>query len=61
VPFDYGFLAKLTIADVTAKYDIWNIAARVYPWGRTFFVGAIYGHYGIDGPRRTALEPARRM
>jgi len=48
VSFDYGFLPKLTVADLTVKYDMWNIAARVYPWGR-FFIGAIYGHYGMDG------------
>ena len=49
VSFDYGFLPTLTIADVTAKYDMWNIAARVYPFGKTFFVGAVYGHYGLNG------------
>ena len=49
VSFDYGFLPKITVADVSAKYNMWNIAGRVYPFGKTFFVGAVYGHYGIEG------------
>ncbi|HET9155389.1 MAG TPA: hypothetical protein VFN91_01900 [Myxococcaceae bacterium] len=49
VSFDYGFLPKITVSDLTVKYDMWNVAARVYPWGKTFFVGAVWGHYGVSG------------
>jgi hypothetical protein len=49
VSFDYGFLPKITVSDLSVKYDMWNIAARVYPFGKTFFLGAVYGHYGLDG------------
>jgi len=49
VSFDYGFLPKVTVSDLSVKYKMWNVAARVYPFGRTFFVGAVYGHYGLDG------------
>jgi len=47
VSFDYGFIPKITIDDVTVQYDMWNVTARVYPWGKTFFVGGMLGHYGI--------------
>lgn len=49
VSFDYGFLPKITVDGATVKYDMWNVAARIYPFGGAFFVGAVYGHYGVDG------------
>ena len=45
--FDYGFIPKITISDVTVQYDMWNVTARVYPFGKTFFVGGMLGHYGF--------------
>ena len=27
---------------------MWDVAVRVYPFGHTFFVGAVYGHYGVE-------------
>ena len=49
VSFDYGFLPKITVSDLTVSYDMWNVAARVYPFGKVFFIGAVYGHYGMTG------------
>jgi len=46
--FDYGFFPKINIAGVGVSYSMWNVAARVYPFGDTFFIGAVYGHYGIE-------------
>lgn len=46
--FDYGLFPKIDISNVSVSYEMWNVAARVYPWGHTFFVGAVYGHYGVE-------------
>ena len=54
VAFDYGLIPRLNINGVTVQYDMWNVAARVYPWGKVFFVGAVYGHYGIEASATTA-------
>jgi hypothetical protein len=52
--FDYGYFPKINIAGVDVNYSMWNVAARVYPFGDTFFVGAVYGHYGIQATATTA-------
>lgn len=53
VSFDYGFIPKITIDNVTVQYDMWNVTARIYPFGKTFFLGGMLGHYGI---RATAVQ-----
>ena len=52
--FDYGFFPKLTISGVDVSYSMWNVAARVYPFGDVFFVGAVYGHYGVEASATVA-------
>jgi hypothetical protein len=52
--FDYGFFPKLNIAGVDVNYSMWNVAARVYPFGDVFFVGAVYGHYGVEASATVA-------
>ena len=52
--FDYGFLPKINISGVDVSYSMWEVAARVYPWGDTFFVGAVYGQYGVEGSATVA-------
>jgi hypothetical protein len=52
--FDYGFFPKLNIAGVDVSYSMWNVAARVYPFGDVFFVGAVYGHYGVEASATVA-------
>ena len=52
--FDYGFFPKLSISGVDVSYSMWNVAARVYPFGDVFFVGAVYGHYGIEASATVA-------
>lgn len=47
--FDYAFFPKIGIAGASIGYTMWNAAARVYPFGGAFFIGAVYGHYGIEG------------
>ena len=46
--FDYGLTPKLDISGVSVSYEMWDVAVRVYPFGHTFFVGAVYGHYGVE-------------
>jgi hypothetical protein len=48
VAFDYGLTPKLDISGVSVSYEMWDVAVRVYPFGHTFFVGAVYGHYGVE-------------
>jgi hypothetical protein len=52
--FDYGFFPTLTISGVQVKYSMWNVAARVYPFGDVLFVGAVYGHYGVEATATVA-------
>ena len=52
--FDYGFFPKLTISGVDVSYSMWNVAARVYPFGDVFFVGAVYGPYGVEATTTVA-------
>jgi hypothetical protein len=52
--FDYGFFPKLNISGVDVSYSMWNVAARVYPWGDAFFVGVVYGQYGVEGSATVA-------
>jgi hypothetical protein len=52
--FDYGYFPKIDIAGVGVSYSMWNVAARVYPFGDTFFIGAVYGHYGVEATATVA-------
>lgn len=52
--FDYGFFPKLTISGVDVSYSMWNVAVRVYPFGDVFFIGAVYGHYGVEATATVA-------
>ena len=52
--FDYGFFPTLNISGVDVSYSMWNVAARVYPFGDVFFVGAVYGHYGVEASATVA-------
>jgi hypothetical protein len=52
--FDYGFFPKLTISGVDVSYSMWNVAARAYPFGDVFFVGLVYGHYGVEASATVA-------
>ena len=38
----------VTINGVNVHYSMWNVGARIYPFGDVLFVGAVYGHYGVD-------------
>jgi len=52
--FDYGFFPKLSISGVDVSYSMWNVGARVYPFGDVLFVGAVYGHYGVEASANVA-------
>ncbi len=52
--FDYGLFPKIGISGVDVSYSMWNVAGRIYPWGDTFFVGAVYGHYGVEATATVA-------
>jgi hypothetical protein len=47
--FEYAFFPKIGIAGASLGYSMWNASARVYPFGGAFFIGGVYGHYGIEG------------
>jgi hypothetical protein len=52
--FDYALIPKVTISGVDVNYSMWNVAARFYPFGDVFFVGAVYGHYGVEATTTVA-------
>lgn len=52
--FDYGYFPKINIAGVDVSYSMWNVAARIYPFGDVFFIGAVYGHYGVEATATVA-------
>ena len=47
--FEYAFFPKISMAGASIGYSMWNASARVYPFAGAFFIGAVYGHYGIEG------------
>lgn len=52
--FDYALIPKVTINGVEVRYSMWNVGARIYPFGDVLFVGAVYGHYGVDATATVA-------
>ena len=52
--FDYALIPKVTISGVDVNYSMWNVAARFYPFGDVFFVGAVYGYYGVEATATVA-------
>ncbi|HEY3587437.1 MAG TPA: hypothetical protein VGK85_09800, partial [Myxococcaceae bacterium] len=52
--FDYGLVPKVSINGVDVRYSMWNVGARIYPFGDVLFVGAVYGHYGVDATATVA-------
>ena len=52
--FDYALIPKISINSVDVHYSMWNVGARVYPFGDVLFVGAVYGHYGVDASATVA-------
>jgi len=52
--FDYALFPKLTINGVDVTYSMWNVGARIYPFGDVLFVGAVYGHYGVEASTNVA-------
>jgi hypothetical protein len=41
--FDYDLMPNVDLMDVEVGYTDWNLAAKVYPWQGSFFVGAAFG------------------
>ena len=52
--FDYALIPKISINGVDVHYSMWNVGARIYPFGDVLFVGAVYGHYGVDASATVA-------
>jgi hypothetical protein len=52
--FDYALIPNVTINGVSVHYSMWNVGARIYPFGDVLFVGAVYGHYGVDATATVA-------
>jgi hypothetical protein len=42
--FDYDLLPSVDVMDVEVGYTDWNLAAKWYPWQRSFFIGAALGN-----------------
>ncbi len=49
VSVDYNFFPAITIADVKASYRDVSLAARVFPWRRSLFIGAAVGYRDFTG------------
>jgi len=47
--FDYLFLPDITISNVTVNSHLWNVAAKVYPFGGAFHAGLAVGAYRFQG------------
>jgi len=41
--FDYDLIPTVSIGSVKAGYSDWRLAAKWYPWSKSFFLGAAYG------------------
>jgi len=47
--FDYDFLPDITVSNVTVSSHVWNVAAKVYPFGGAFHAGLAVGAYRFQG------------
>ena len=51
--FDFGFVPDITVPSssppVTIKWSGWNVAAKVYPFRGSFFLGAVLGGRNFTG------------
>ena len=47
--FDYDFLPDITVDNVTVSTRVWNVAAKVYPFGGAFHAGLAVGAYNFQG------------
>jgi hypothetical protein len=54
VSVDYSFFPRVTIADVKASYSDVCVAARVFPWRRSLFVGVALGYRDFAGKQTDA-------
>ncbi len=49
--FDYGFFPTLSFSSVSVGLKGWNLAGKVYPWKRGFFVGVGIGGQTFTGSK----------
>ena len=47
VSLEYGFIPRVGISDVEAKYRMWQGSLKLYPFRGSFFVGALLGTYEL--------------
>jgi hypothetical protein len=53
--FDYDLLPGVDVGDVEVGYTDWNVAAKWYPWQRSFFVGAAFGSRSFGASAKDSL------
>jgi hypothetical protein len=54
--FDYDLLPDIDMMDVEVGYTDWNLAAKWYPWQRSFFVGAAFGRRSFHASAKDAVS-----
>jgi hypothetical protein len=46
---NYGFLPTLTISNASVKFNSFDIKARIFPFGKSLFLGAAFGVQNLTG------------
>lgn len=52
----YGFLPEITISNVKAKMNAWDVRARWFPFRGAMFIGAAYGQQTLTGSKSDTIS-----
>jgi hypothetical protein len=47
--FDYGFFPSMSFGEATISANSWNLAARIYPFQESFYIGVAFGKQSLSG------------
>lgn len=51
----YGFIPEISIKDVKAKMNAWDVRLRWFPFNGAFYVGAGYGQQTVEGSKTQVI------
>lgn len=53
---DYQFIPSLTISNTSARWSLFSVDARVFPFGGSFFLGLGFGYQSFSAARTESTE-----
>lgn len=56
ISFDYGLFPKLTVSNVSVKFNSWRLGAKVFPFRGAMYVGLSFGKQSFDGTMSNTVQ-----